>query len=154
MKDLIDRQDAIDALSYCQTYLFDSRDDDEKISLEDAEYAIEQLPSAQPETHDKHTETHACDLISRQAVIEALGKEPEVWTDSDAEIAERNQWRMDVAAIKAVPSAEPERKKGRWIDRDHMPNHARCSECGFFDEWAYEYNYCPNCGADMRGEQE
>ena len=107
-KDLIYRQQAIDALSYCQTYLFDSRDDDEKISLEDAEYAIEQLPPAQPETHDKHTETHACDLISRQAVIEALGKEPEVWTDSDAEIAERNQWRMDVAAIKAVPSAEPE----------------------------------------------
>lgn len=47
--DTISRQAAIDALSYCQTYLFDSRDDDKKISLEDAEYAIEQLPSAQPE---------------------------------------------------------------------------------------------------------
>ena len=47
--DLIDRQAAIDALGYCQTYLFDSRDKDKKISLEDAEYAIEQLPSAQPE---------------------------------------------------------------------------------------------------------
>ena len=44
----IDRQAAIDALSYCQTYLFDSRDDDKKISLEDAEYAIEQLQPAQP----------------------------------------------------------------------------------------------------------
>ena len=47
MDDLISRQDAINELSYCQTYLFDSRDHDKKISLEDAEYAIERLPSAQ-----------------------------------------------------------------------------------------------------------
>lgn len=49
---LIDRQAAIDELGYCQTYLFDSRDKDKKISLEDAEYAIEQLPSAQPEPNE------------------------------------------------------------------------------------------------------
>ena len=47
MDDLIKRQDAINELSYCQTYLFDSRDHDKKISLEDAEYTIERLPSAQ-----------------------------------------------------------------------------------------------------------
>ena len=45
--ELISRQEAIDALSYCQTYLFDSRDHDKKISLEDAEYALEQLQPAQ-----------------------------------------------------------------------------------------------------------
>ena len=47
MDDLISRKSVIDALSYCQTYLFDSRDHDKKISLEDAEYTIERLPSAQ-----------------------------------------------------------------------------------------------------------
>ena len=47
MDDLISRQDAINEFSYCQTYLFDSIDRDPKISLEDAKYAIEQLPSAQ-----------------------------------------------------------------------------------------------------------
>ena len=47
MDDLIKRQDAVNELSYCQTYLFDSRDHDKKISLEDAEYTIERLPSAQ-----------------------------------------------------------------------------------------------------------
>ena len=47
MDDLIKRQDAVNELSYCQTYLFDSRDNDKKISLEDAEYTIERLPSAQ-----------------------------------------------------------------------------------------------------------
>ena len=46
--DTISKKAAIDALGYCQTYLFDSFDKDKKISLEDAEYAIEQLPSAEP----------------------------------------------------------------------------------------------------------
>ena len=31
---------------------------------------IKGLPSAQSETYEKRTETHACDLISRQAVLE------------------------------------------------------------------------------------
>ena len=60
------------------------------------------------ETHDKRTETHACDLISRAEAIDALGEEPLVWYDGEDEIAERNQWRRDVAAIKALPSAQPE----------------------------------------------
>lgn len=46
------------------------------------------------------------DSISRRAALEALGDEPEVWTDSREEIAERNQWARDVAAIKAVPSTQ------------------------------------------------
>ena len=76
--------------------------------IRNAAVIVQQLPFAQPETHDKRTETHACDCISRQEALEALGDEPEVWTDSESEIAERNQWRLDVAAIKAVPSAQPE----------------------------------------------
>ena len=40
---------------------------------------LRELPSAQPETHDKRTETHACDLINRQQAIEAF--EPEHHTD-------------------------------------------------------------------------
>lgn len=48
------------------------------------------------------------DAISRQAAIDALGEEPPVWYDGEDEIAERNQWRRDVAAIKALPSAQPE----------------------------------------------
>ena len=72
MDDLISGQAAIDELGYCQTYLFDSRDKDKKISLEDAEYAIEQLPSAQPETarrivgksRDGMTLWYQCDMCN------------------------------------------------------------------------------------------
>ena len=49
----------------------------------------------------------------------------------------------------------PERKKGKWIiyvismlDGEGC----RCSECGF--EGAPYWDYCPNCGADMREESD
>ena len=58
------------------------------------------------------------DTISRQAAIDALGEEPYVWTDSDSEVAEREQWRRDVDAIKYLPSVTPKRKTGKWIEYD------------------------------------
>jgi hypothetical protein len=48
------------------------------------------------------------DLISRQAAIDALGERPDVWTESDYERGCANQWDYDVAAIKSVPSAQPD----------------------------------------------
>ena len=96
------------------------------------------------------------DLIYRQQAIEALGEEPEVWTDSDAEIAERNQWRMDVAAIKAVPPAQPERKKGRWIDYTDE-GYVECPFCHSAtncDDNKDELHFCFWCGARMNGGEE
>ena len=62
------------------------------------------------ETHDKRTETHACDLISRQAALDALGERPVVWTDKIYYIlGARNQYDMDRLAIETVPSAQ------QWI---------------------------------------
>ena len=46
---------------------------------------------------------------------------------------------------------EPERKKGEWIDTDNYYQRWKCSECGCHTRDA-KPNYCPNCGADMRGE--
>ena len=51
---------------------------------------------------------------------------------------------QDVVNIHTI-EAEPV-KRGRWIDG------MKCSECGQID-WT-KPNYCPNCGADMRGEEE
>lgn len=60
--------------------------------------------------------------------------------------------------IDAQPTIVPERKKGKWIpqeDEEGYPLGCACSECGksyvMPDGWAY---YCPNCGAEMRGEEE
>ena len=68
----------------------------------------------------------------------------------------------------SLPSAQPERKRGRWIYGEDNLGTGRdgwfCSECGHFELWDYSAdmksaelnlpNYCPNCGADMRGAQE
>ena len=66
--------------------------------------------------------------------------------------------RYDVVTaydIANAPTIESElRKKGKWIDNTF------CSECGWIHEVesgfigsVNQFNFCPNCGADMRGEQ-
>lgn len=99
------------------------------------------------------------DTISKQAAIDALGEAPEVWTDSPEEFEALNQWEMDVAAIKAVPSIQP--KTGRWIKATGMMppefhGHHCCSECGNFANMEPPFGnreelskFCPNCGAKM-----
>ena len=57
-----------------------------------------------------------------------------------------------IADIENVPTAT-ERKRGENISKDGF----LCSLCGFGDFGgfhAYEPNFCPNCGADMRGGGE
>ena len=42
------------------------------------------------------------ELISRQRTLEALGERPMVWTDSDYELGQRNQYDADKRAIESV----------------------------------------------------
>lgn len=99
------------------------------------------------------------DLISRQAAIDALGERPMVWVGSDYELGARNQYDADVLALETVPSAQPTAepdRHGKWIKADsqqyfrkHYPCFT-CSECGYRKDSQKTWNYCPNCGADMR----
>lgn len=59
--------------------------------------------------------------------------------------------------LKNLPSAESVRKTGKWIKDETGYGFWNCSECGFVSEAFCAnilYNYCPNCGADMRISHE
>ena len=65
-----------------------------------------------------------------------------------------------IRTIHEMPTADVrEVKRGRWIkDRLCTTNGGtygvrRCSICeDYYQDVGYGWNYCPNCGADMRGE--
>lgn len=128
--------------------------------------AFDMAISALQEQEAKHSiesnlTQNALDLISRQAAIDALGEKPLAWTEGEYELGLQNQWQSDVDALNDLPSAQPERKKGKWIPQDHNKTNGiastlvyyypKCSVCGHCDNYT---NFCSNCGADMRGEQD
>ena len=106
------------------------------------------------------------DLISRQAAIDAADKIIERDTSgSNAVVNAMIAWSE---YIRALPSAQPERKKGKWIKipefcgddvSGFIDNHFSCSECkkeAEINSWGFYIlsDFCPNCGADMRGGQD
>ena len=85
------------------------------------------------------------DLISRQAAIDAIMGEP---TD-----AHYPSWYAE--RLAQLPSAQPERKKGKWIIKDDTERFiAQCNCCRYIEDSRRIKNFCPNCGADMRGEND
>ena len=89
------------------------------------------------------------DLISRQAAIDGINKELDRET-----LLNRFVRKIVIDAVRALPSAQPERKTGHWVGHwieGGEPYH--CSECGEFTRETVmgkpRWNYCPNCGAKM-----
>ena len=96
------------------------------------------------------------DLISRQGAIDAFDKQN--WSLLNIPICKeiRNAAKD---TIRALPSVQPERKKGRWIPLQlSMPYPPYQCSCCFGNApmvarrhlEALLTNFCPNCGADMR----
>ena len=112
--DTISRQDAVKTMyDACEDI------DDESLHIDVIVDALENLPSAESETHEERTETHACDLISRQDAIDALDKRfDSIPMEQTTEIL---LLRKD---LRDLPSAEPEI--------------IRCKNCKY---WRQQTNY-------------
>lgn len=60
--------------------------------------------------------------------------------------------------IDDIPTADVrENVRGEWLSGDCMG--ASCSKCGEYFSFrtfseVHNFNFCPNCGAEMRGKEE
>lgn len=103
-------------------------------------------------------------LIDANALMERMYHDA-FETDTDMQKWDSGCWiryKMFENAIDDAPTIE-ERKAGRWIDAEIgggidpvMPIQV-CDQCHTFFPLAHTgggYHFCPNCGADMRGNHE
>jgi hypothetical protein len=67
------------------------------------------------------------------------------WRRWSAVLTERSAFKHDIADAPTIEL--PERKKGTW------GADGECPFCGYLRQWDDD-NFCANCGADLRGEQE
>lgn len=91
------------------------------------------------------------DVIYRKDAIDAANKTVGKFIPIML-VSEENALLDCVREINQLPSAQ---KKGHWIDAnpdEPLDPRQTCSECGN-TEILHSANYCPNCGADMRGEE-
>ncbi len=83
------------------------------------------------------------DCISREEVLHILECNKHVYVED----------------VEELPSVTPELIKGQWLEvidetdsSGRKKNwHYKCSICGNEDSGWGEYNYCPICGAEMKG---
>lgn len=103
------------------------------------------------------------ELISRKAAIDAIWTHAtRVLENSDYDIFIQDIYKMThrhiAELIQHLPSAQPERKTGRWEDINknyYCRISGRCSACGWeahlYEDDVVGMPYCPNCGAKMEG---
>lgn len=89
------------------------------------------------------------DLISRQDAVNVCNNAIKLWEPRlgcGPLIAVRDK-------LADMPSVGC--KKGKWIKgvgENGVSTSLFCSGCNLENRHWYEWNYCPHCGADMRGE--
>lgn len=93
-------------------------------------------------------------LISRQAAIDSIKETSPAFFS-----AYKHYIYIDkqdaIARLIALPSVQPELKKGKWVKNEFYENALQCSNCHAYldkEDWSRHYFYfCYHCGAFMEG---
>ena len=127
---------AIDADALTE-YFFRPYSNEESYSNTDIRNVIDKQPTIEPDT----------DTISRQAALDAV---------LNLNVENRVSWRDAVIdTLDALPPS-PSRPHGHWkiIFKGTIAEGLACSECGKRGYGENLTNFCPNCGANMREEND
>lgn len=115
------------------------------------------------EAYDKLKNQDPCeDAVSRQAVLDELRTCFDTHSIYDENNGENYIIYEDaVDMIGKLPSVTPTRKVGKWIRKPIRNDKGGCvgaemicTCCGKDNECDKKFKLCPNCGAEMRGEED
>ena len=90
-------------------------------------------------------------LIDADALIEFIENRYVITWKDDYEGGIKDACTDILEKISKMPTIEPEREKGEWT------KDCACEICGFkpwYERDIHTLSFCPNCGADMREEQD
>lgn len=136
MNDLINRQEAIDALyraAECWN-IAEPFNEGMKAGYKAAVTIVLSLPAAQPEKRtENRAETHACDLISRAEAIDELDKG--AWGV---------EWDKTLAKtmIESLPSAQPELIRCKNCKHNQLPATSANADCAIFYGMTDQNGFC------------
>lgn len=94
--------------------------------------------------------TESDDCVSREAVNILVDELARAISDERCCISRGRSTATIMQDILDLPSVQPKQDKGEWIAY-HLGAKWICSQCNEKND--SRDNFCPNCGADMRGEK-
>ena len=112
----------------------------------------EGCPLEEAKTGDLISRADAIEAVAQQWLFEASAESPYV-NDDDID----DYRKLAEELLSDIPSAEA--VQGEWIDIDNYYRLATCSRCHkvtMFEKWGEytkPYDFCPNCGAKMKGAE-
>lgn len=103
------------------------------------------------------------ELIRRSDAIEAVKAYLDLCCLTEAKFHRGMEDYNEEISTEIFEKIEPKRGEwivyeGEWKDFDYYPPKCKCNQCGYEEDLyilnAKPTDFCPNCGADMRGADQ